>query len=199
MGAACARVKPFLDLRRVLIYAKKHRLHKFCIGCCICDKGLHEFEQVGDKMKAAARRLGLVAALAMGLLGCTPQFQKHGYVPSEADLNRIEVGSDTRETVAAILGRPSTAGLLNDVGWFYVESRWRTIGAMAPVEQDRQVVAITYTEAGVVQNVERFGLERGQVVTLSRRVTAPNVKSAGFLRQLFGNLGRVNSDALLSQ
>ena len=150
-------------------------------------------------MKAAAQRLGWAATLAIGLMACTPQYQKHGYAPSEADLSRIEVGSDTRETVAAILGRPSTAGLLNDVGWFYVESRWRTVGAMAPVEQDRTVVAITYTPEGIVQNVERFGLERGQVVALSRRVTEPNVKSAGFLRQLFGNLGRVNSEALLSQ
>lgn len=139
------------------------------------------------------------AVLILALAACKPIYQKHGYVPEPADLDRIEVGVDTRDTVAAIVGRPSTQGLLNDVGWYYVQSRWKNLGALAPVEEDRQVVAITYTEAGKVANIERFGMEKGQVVALSRRVTEPNVKSAGFLRQLFGNIGRINTDRLLSQ
>jgi outer membrane protein assembly factor BamE (lipoprotein component of BamABCDE complex) len=88
---------------------------------------------------------------------------------------------------------------LNDVGWFYVQSKWKQVGALAPMEVDRQVVAISFDEAGTVSNVERFGLEQGNVVALSRRVTEPNVKSAGFLRQLFGNIGRISTDQLLSQ
>ena len=140
-----------------------------------------------------------IALLLVALAACAPIYQKHGYVPETADLDRIELGKDTRETVAAIVGRPSTAGLLNDVGWFYVQSRWRHLGAMAPVEVDRQVVAISFDEAGKVSNVERFGLEKGQVVALSRRITEPNVKSAGFLAQLFGNIGRVSTDQLLSE
>lgn len=145
--------------------------------------------------KVGWRFLVLVAVLA----ACSPLYQKHGYVPDQADLDRIEVGVDTRDTVAAIVGRPSTASLLNDVGWFYVQSRWKQVGAMAPVEIDRQVVAITFTPEGRVTNVEKFGIEKGQVVALSRRVTEPNVKSAGLLRQLFGNLGRITTDSLLSQ
>jgi outer membrane protein assembly factor BamE (lipoprotein component of BamABCDE complex) len=163
------------------------------------DQELANTSKLGDNMKQAALRMMMAVMLGLVVAGCTAQYKKHGYVPPQAELDRIELGIDTRDTVAAILGRPSTAGLLNDVGWYYVESRWRTVGAMAPVEQDRQVVAITFTPEGVVENVERFGLEQGQVVALSRRVTKPNVKSAGFLRQLFGNLGRVNTENLLSQ
>lgn len=154
--------------------------------------------QGGQMGKFAGRAVRIVAVM-VALAACAPLYQKHGYVPEVADLDRIEVGRDTRETVAAIVGRPTTSGLLNDVGWFYVQSRWKQVGAMAPVEEDRQVVAITFTEAGVVQNVERFGLEKGQVVALSRRITEPNVKSAGFLRQLFGNIGRISADQLLSE
>lgn len=151
---------------------------------------------MGEVMGKSLWRIG---AMMLVLTACAPIYQKHGYVPDDADLNRIEVGIDSRDTVAAIVGRPSTAGLLNDDGWFYVQSRWKQVGAMAPVEVDRQVVAISFSEAGKVSNVERFGLEEGQVVALSRRVTEPNVKSAGFLRQLFGNIGRVGTDALLAQ
>lgn len=140
-----------------------------------------------------------IGILILALSACTPIYKQHGYVPEDADLARIEVGVDSRDTVSAILGRPSTAALLNNDGWYYVQSRWRHVGAYAPVEVDRQVVAISFTSSGLVSNVEKFGLEKGQIVTLSRRVTEPNVKSAGFLRQLFGNIGRVNTDALISQ
>ena len=47
----------------------------------------------------------------------------------------------TRETVAEKLGRPTASGLLNDQGWYFVQSRWRHYGARAPQEIDRQVVS----------------------------------------------------------
>lgn len=139
----------------------------------------------------------LMVALMGLLIACTPSFQRHGYVPETKDLERIVVGQDTRDTVAALIGRPSTSGLLNDVGWFYVQSTWKQRGAAARVEVDRQVIAITYDDKGTVANVESFGLEKGQVVALSRRVTKDNVASAGFLRQLFGNIGGIGTEQLI--
>ena len=44
---------------------------------------------------------------------------------------------------------------------------------------------------------ERFGLEKGQIVPLSRRVTETNIKSQGLLRQLFGNIGGLSTDKLI--
>lgn len=148
---------------------------------------------VGSSIGRAAL-FGLVMVL---LLACTTQYRNHGYVPPEDDLALIEVGRDTRETVAATIGRPSTQGLLNDVGWFYVQSRYKIVGGMAPSEIDRQVVAITFTLEGVVENIERFGLEDGQIVAISRRVTTPNVKSQSILAQLFGNIGLIDTGSIL--
>ena len=58
-------------------------------------------------------------------------------------------------------------------------------------------MAITFTEDGIVENIERFGLEKGQIVPLSRRVTKSNIKGAGLLRQLFGNIGGLSTDKLI--
>lgn len=41
-------------------------------------------------------------------------------------------------------------------------------------------------------NIERFGLEDGQVIQLSRRVTESSVQDIGFLRQILSNFGRIN-------
>ena len=76
---------------------------------------------------------------------------------------------------------------------YYVESRWRTLGGREPQEVDRQVVAISFTPEGIVENIERFGLEKGRIVPLSRRVTTTNIKGKSVLSQIFGNIGRVNA------
>ncbi len=141
----------------------------------------------------------VMVGMAMVLtVACTPLYRNHGYVPPDTELSLIEVGVDTRETVAEKVGRPSTSGLLNDTGWYYVQSRWKTLGPREPQEIDRQVVAITFTPEGTVTDVGRYGLEDGQVVALSRRVTEPSVQGAGFIRQLLGNIGGLRADQILN-
>ncbi len=146
---------------------------------------------------ACGRGRWLWALLVLSLAACMPLYQNHGYVPTDQELAAIEVGIDTRDTVTSTIGRPSVLGLLNDVGWYYVQSRYKTLGGRAPLEIDRQVVAITFTEDGIVQNIERFGLEKGQIVQLSRRVTVTNVKSQSVLRQLFGNIGSLSTGGII--
>ena len=142
-------------------------------------------------------RFALLGLLLVALVACAPVYRNHGYVPAEDELSQIIVGEDTRETLAPLIGRPSAAALLNDEGWYYVQSRWKHAGVRPPKEIDRQVVAITFTEEGVVENVERFGLEDGKVVALSRRVTTSNIKGISFLRQLLGSLGNFRSGEVL--
>jgi outer membrane protein assembly factor BamE (lipoprotein component of BamABCDE complex) len=144
----------------------------------------------------APLRLLLVGFVLLAA-ACQPIYRDHGYAPTEAELAAVVVGKDTRETVTESVGRPSASGLLNDDQWFYVQSRYRSRGPKPPLEIDRQVVVISFAESGTVSNVERFGLEDGQVVTLSRRVTESNVKGVTFIGQLLGNFGRFSADQFL--
>ncbi len=150
---------------------------------------------------SVTRRMTLALALGGGLLlaGCTAIYRDHGYVPLDEDLAQVEVGKTTRAEVAELIGRPSSAGVLEGSGWYYVGSRWKYYGARAPQEIDRQVVAITFSDKDTVANVERFGLEQGEVVVLSRRVTDSGIKGITFIRQLMGSLGRVNASQILDR
>ena len=143
------------------------------------------------------RRQGLVLVLVGTVAACSPVYRNHGYVPAEDELALVEVGKDTRETVGQKIGRPSTSGLLNDVGWFYVQSRYKLVGPREPQEIDRQVLAVTFTEAGVVENIARYGLEDGRVVEISRRVTEPNVRGLTVIQQILGSFGRLQAGDLL--
>lgn len=147
----------------------------------------------------ARGRMAVAGLVLLALAGCSDIVRQHGYVPSDDDLAAVVVGKDTRETVAGKVGRPSAGGVMQDGGWYYVQSRWSSRGPTAPRETDRQVVAISYDARGRVSNIERFGLEQGQVVSLSRRVTDTNIKGVGLVRQLMGNLGRFNPGQFIRQ
>ncbi len=95
-------------------------------------------------------------------------------------------------------GRPTTAGVLSDGGWFYVASKFRAYGWRETREIEREVVSISFDENGTVENIERFGLEDGRVIAISRRVTDSNIKGVTFLRQLFGSIGNFTADQFLN-
>lgn len=152
-------------------------------------------------MSATGRMLKGIAALFALLLfvSCSPVFTYHGFVPGDEDLEEIEVGLDTRTTVASIIGKPGASGLLEQSAWYYVRSEFEHRSIVGPQEIDRQVVAISFDDTGIVSNIERFGLERGQVVVLSRRVTDSNIEGVSFLGQLFGSAVSAESMASLFQ
>lgn len=137
----------------------------------------------------SALRLGAFALVLAALASCSAVYRNHGYVPREDELTQVVVGEDNRGSVAEKIGRPSSSGVLNTAGWYYVGSRWKHGGLRAPQEIERTVLAISFTEDGTVENIERFGLADGEVVVLSRRVTDSNVKGVSFIRQLLGNIG----------
>lgn len=142
--------------------------------------------------------VALVAVVTLALSACTPVQRFHGYAPSDIELAEIEVGQDTRESVAEKVGRPSVSGVMEGGAWYYVQSDWVEEGWRAPVETKREVVAISFDARDRVSNVERFGLQDGQVVALSRRVTTSGPTGQSVLRQLLGSLGRFNPAQMLA-
>ena len=137
-------------------------------------------------------RLILAGVLALVVAACSATFTNHGYVPPAEDLEMIVPGVDTRASVEETIGQPSTAGVMSDGTWFYIASRQRQFAYRAPAVVEREIVAISFDDAGTVQNIRELGLEDGEVVRFSRRVTESNIQEMTFLRQLIGNIGQVN-------
>ncbi len=134
------------------------------------------------------RNIGAAVLLCASLAACTATFRNHGYVPLKEDLSQITVGVDTRDTVSELVGTPSSAGVLNEGGYYYVQSRVKHFAWQKPEIIDRQVVAISFTNAGIVENIGRYTLQEGQVVPLARRITR-NGQDVSFIRKLLANLG----------
>lgn len=147
-------------------------------------------------LSAVFRGLVLLG-MAAALVGCTKIYRNHGYVPSDEELSAVLVGVDTRETVETAVGAPTSSGVIRDTAWYYVGSRWEHYTYREPRPVDRQVVAISFDTRGTVSNIERFTLEDGRVIALSRRVTDSNIQGVSFLRQLLGSVGRISAGQIL--
>ena len=134
-------------------------------------------------------KMAALAVVVVALAACSATYSNHGYVPSETELENVLVGVDTRASVEEVVGRPSSTGVLSDSAWYYISSRIEYYAYRKPKTIDRQILAISFDENDVVQNIERFGLEDGRVITFSRRVTTSSVKGTTFWRQLIGSIG----------
>ncbi len=144
-----------------------------------------------DDLKGMVRGALLVLGLTLGVAACSATFTNHGYVPPPEVLSEIGIGA-SRDEVAEIAGSPGTGGVARDEAWFYTQYRVRNFTYNAPQVIERDIVAISFSEAGRVTNIERFGLEDGQIIQLSRRVTESSVRDIGFLAQILANFGRIN-------
>jgi outer membrane protein assembly factor BamE (lipoprotein component of BamABCDE complex) len=151
------------------------------------------------KATRAPLRLLLAAGLMLSLAACVTNVRQHGYLPAQEELDEIVIGVDSRETVADLVGSPTTAGLLSGGDFYYVGDVVQTRGWQKPEIVAREIVAITFDEAGVVNNITRYGLEDGRVVPIVRRVTETADGDIGFIRQLFGNIGGIDTGAFFDQ
>ncbi|MEO0379839.1 MAG: outer membrane protein assembly factor BamE [Pseudomonadota bacterium] len=131
----------------------------------------------------------MMVVCVTALAACAPTFRSHGYIPPEEDLQELVVGIDTRASVEDVVGSPTAGGVLDGGNYFYVRSTVKTLGPRRPEVVDREVLAISFDEQGVLNNIESFGLEDGRVVALSRRVTDSGITNISFIRQLMGNIG----------
>lgn len=141
--------------------------------------------------------LALAFVLPLAVAGCTHVYRHHGYIPPDEALSQVQIGQTTQAELETLIGRPSSQGVLAGSSWYYVGSRWEYFGAREPREIERRVLAVRFSESGVVTNLETYGLEQGRIVELSSRVTDSGIQGSGLIRQLLGNIGRVQASDLL--
>ena len=146
-----------------------------------------------------SRRVILVAMLcALPLTAClTPTKDFHGYIADEALPKDIKPGDDTRSTVLAQLGSPSTQSTFDENTWIYASQTRERLAFMKPKVAERNIVAIRFGEDDVVDEVLEYYVDDGEVIQYAARETPTRGRELGLLEQLFGNVGDVrlpNSD-----
>jgi outer membrane protein assembly factor BamE (lipoprotein component of BamABCDE complex) len=133
----------------------------------------------------------LTVSLVIGAAtACAPRVDVRGNLPDPERVAEIVPGEHSRELVEETLGSPSTKSTFGQETWLYVSNRTETLAFLEPEVQERLVLAIHFDEQGLVESVDRLGLEDGRDIELVERVTPTAGNELTFMDQLFGNLGR---------
>lgn len=134
----------------------------------------------------------LLAALAMVAVGCSPTVRTHGHRLDEGAIAQIQPGVTSRAEVERLLGSPSSLSTFDDSAWYYVSQRTETRSFYQSNVVGQDVVAIEFDERGVVQSVDRHGMEQARAIDPVSRTTRTAGNELTVLEQFIGNIGRFN-------
>ena len=101
----------------------------------------------------------------------------------------VEPASDTRSTVLARLGSPSSTSLFDDNLWIYMSTTRENLAFYYPKVVAREIVAIQFDENDVVSDVLTYDMDAGKTIDYVSRVTPTRGRELGILEQLFGSIG----------
>src|SRR5271170_6854591 len=139
--------------------------------------------------RSLLRSVSLLATLG-AMAACAPMVDTRGNLPPTDVIATIQPGVTTRAQVTQLLGSPSTMGTFNERTWYYIGRKTETLAFLSPELTDQQVLVVKFDDSGVVQDLEKRGMEIAQNVSMNSAETPTAGHSLGFFEQLFGNIGR---------
>jgi outer membrane protein assembly factor BamE (lipoprotein component of BamABCDE complex) len=145
-------------------------------------------------MLGGTRRSLAVAAIAFAAASCAGRVDTRGNLADPEVVSQITPGESTRGTVEDLLGSPTTVATFNDQTWYYIGRKTEKVAFFKPDVLEQQVVAIHFDPAGVVDDVKIYGPDDSREVEIVDRATPTAGKELSVLQQIFGNLGRFNTD-----
>jgi outer membrane protein assembly factor BamE (lipoprotein component of BamABCDE complex) len=147
-------------------------------------------------LKSARRMTALaLAAVALGgaLGGCVPLRSHQGYIIDADLVNSVQTGVDNRQSVLAVLGKPTFASQFNQGDWYYVSRELRNMAYNNPHVRQQITLRISFDERGTVSAVRKSGVEQVAVVHPYAKKTPTLGKTRSFFDELFGNIGTVGA------
>ncbi|MGI9493475.1 MAG: outer membrane protein assembly factor BamE [Geminicoccaceae bacterium] len=135
--------------------------------------------------------MAVLSSLAFS--ACTPTAATHGHTLDEAAIAQIEPGRSSRQEVMQLLGSPSSLASFDDTIWYYVSQRTEKISFYQESLVEQDVITIAFDEQGIVDKIDRHGLEQTAAVKPVERVTPTAGEAPSLLEQFIGNIGRFGS------
>jgi len=146
----------------------------------------------GAKPNAEARSLralSIAALFALVLTACSETVTKHGFHFHDNDLQQVRPGM-SQEEVKTTLGTPTTTATVGGgTAYYYIGSTEGQKSFLKPVEKDRKVLAIYFSQLGSVERVAQYGLKDGKVFDYVKQETPHHARDESMLKALFRNLG----------
>jgi len=145
------------------------------------------------KHRRAIYKAALALGVSLAVCACAPRIEQRGNHPDEDQVVQINPGIDDKNHVEQLLGTPSAMSSFNDKTWYYISKLTSQTAFFDPEVIDQEILAITFNDDNIVENMKVYGKENGQMVELVERTTPTEGNDLTLIQQLLGNLGRFNA------
>jgi outer membrane protein assembly factor BamE (lipoprotein component of BamABCDE complex) len=130
----------------------------------------------------------LLAPLA--LAGCDNTVDQRGFAATPGSVEKIEVGTQSREDVVRLIGSPSAVATFNPNVWYYISQKQETFAFLKPKITEQNVMQLSFNDTGRLQAIKKYDLEDAEKITMVSRITPTAGKELTILEQIMGNVGR---------
>ncbi|MGH6985731.1 MAG: outer membrane protein assembly factor BamE [Caulobacteraceae bacterium] len=136
----------------------------------------------------------VLAAGVLTLSACAPVNSYEGYQAIDQNPSAIKVGEDTRATVLAKLGSPTSQSTFDKNTWFYITQVQSQTAFYDPRVTRRDVVAISFDKStDTVAAVKTLGLKDGRQIAYNSRKTPTRGRQLSIIEQLIGSIGTASA------
>src|SRR5436305_13635221 len=93
-----------------------------------------------------------VAVLAL-TAACENMTDIRGFAPAPGAVDKLEVGTQSREDVQRLIGSPSAVATFNPNVWYYIREKQEGWGPSKPWITDQNVIQVTCNETGRLEQM----------------------------------------------
>lgn len=127
---------------------------------------------------------------------CAPISRISGYVPPEAEISQLVIGSSTKKEVITRLGEPLSNRDSSTNFLIYVQKKVEVIAFLRPQIDDRKVLKLSFDDGSILSRIDFYDYDA--VATKTFKADQKTVVSDGrkltFWQQMFGNIGNFSSE-----
>ncbi len=129
----------------------------------------------------------------LAISGCANNVEQRGFAPTPGSVEKLEVGTQSRDDIVRLIGSPSAVATFNPNVWYYISEKQESWAFMKPEITDQKVMQLTFNESGRLQNIKKYDQSDAQDITMVSRITPTAGKELTILEQILGNVGRFST------
>ena len=137
------------------------------------------------------RTASLILASALFTVGgCETYVDNRGFSPTPGAVEKVEVGSQSREDVVRLIGTPTAVSTFDPNVWYYINQRQEQFAFLKPTLAQQSIMQVTFADTGRVKDLKYYDLKDAKDVAMVSRVTPTSGKELSVVEQIMGNVGR---------
>ena len=133
---------------------------------------------------------GVLAPVLLVLAACDTNSEMRGFAATPGSVEKLEVGSQSREDVIRLIGTPSAVATFNPNIWYYISERQEQFAFYRPWITEQKVIQVTFNDSGRIAAIKNYDLKDAQEIVMVSRITPTSGKELTVLEQLLGNVGK---------